>query len=154
MAGWLFRRPPDPVQALKLTGPLLDQALRTKAPLYLSPTDVLTSVNIGVIDSLYLPYENVNNRVFGVTALSFGSSPGSNEASVTVTASSAYSAERVMAWVSSDDTSVDHTKNDHKYFALFAKLSTQLTGGGFIINARSVHKLSGSFTVRYSYSTA
>lgn len=156
MAGWIFRRPPDPVQAAKLTGPLLAQALKSKLPIYVSTTDVLTSasVNIGLINPICLPYENVNDRIFGVTTVSFGSGDGSNEASANVTASTAYSAERVMAWVSADDTSVDHTKNDHKYFALFAKLTTQLTGGGFIINVRSAHKLSGTFTVRYSYSSA
>ena len=88
----------------------------------------------------------------GNATISFGSHPGSNEANVAVTGLTTISAtSKAEAFVMADDTSVDHTASDHSYFETFASLScgTPVAGTGFTIYARSLEKLTGSWTVRY-----
>jgi hypothetical protein len=53
--------------------------------------------------------------------------------------------------VMGDDTSTNHTANDHKYFPLFSALTcgTPTAGTGFTIYARNAQKLQGQFTVRW-----
>lgn len=79
-------------------------------------------------------------------------STGSNEASTAVTGITNITAtSKVSAFVMADDTSVDHTANDHRYFPLFAQLTcgTPTAGVGFTIYARSTEKLNKTWTVRY-----
>ena len=79
-------------------------------------------------------------------------STGANESSVTVTGIAAISAtSKVEAWIMADDTSTDHTAADHRYFETFANLScgTPTVATGFTIYARSIEKLTGTWTVRY-----
>jgi hypothetical protein len=86
----------------------------------------------------------------GTATIDFGT--GTNEASVAVTGLAAISAtSKVEAWIMADDTSVDHTANDHKYFECFANLScgTPTAATGFTIYARSIEKLTGTWAVRY-----
>ena len=88
----------------------------------------------------------------GQTAIDFGTFPGSNEASVTVTGLANISnTSKVDAWVMADDSTPDHSSSDHKYFECFANLTcgTPTAGIGFIIYARSIEKLSGEFSIRY-----
>lgn len=88
----------------------------------------------------------------GTATIDFGAAPGANEASVVVTGISGIGGTaKVSAFTMSDDTSADHTASDHKYFAVFASLTcgTVSAGVGFTIFARSVHKLTGEWTVRY-----
>lgn len=88
----------------------------------------------------------------GTATINFGAYPGSNEASVAVTGLSAISAtSKADAFVMADDTSTSHTASDHKYFESFASLScgTPTAGVGFTIYARSLEKLTGTWTVRY-----
>ena len=78
--------------------------------------------------------------------------PGANETSVAVTGITGISGtSKVDAFVMADDTSADHTANDHKYLEVFASLccGNIVAGTGFTIYARSSHKLSGQWTVRY-----
>lgn len=88
----------------------------------------------------------------GIATINFGSHPGSNEASVAVTGETTITAtSKVEAWIMADDTTSDHTGNDHKYFAAFVALTcgTPSTGVGFTIYARSLEKLVGTFKVRW-----
>ena len=88
----------------------------------------------------------------GTATLNFGAYPGSNEASVAITGQSAISSgSKADAFVMADDTSSDHPAGDHRYFEVFAALScgTPTAGVGFTIHARSAHKLTGQWTVRW-----
>lgn len=88
----------------------------------------------------------------GTAIVDFGAYPGSNEASVAVTGQTTISAtSKAEAFIMADDTSVDHTANDHKYGALFIGLScgTPTASTGFTIYARSTEKLQGKWTIRW-----
>jgi hypothetical protein len=88
----------------------------------------------------------------GIATIDFGSIPGSNEASVTVTGQTTIGAgSKAEAYVMADDTTVDHTANDHRYFSILAGLScgTPTAATGFTIYARSIEKLTGTFKVRW-----
>ena len=88
----------------------------------------------------------------GTAIIDFGAHPGSNEASVAVTDITGISnTSKADAFVMADDTSTSHTASDHKYFESFASLScgTPTTGVGFTIYARSLEKLTGTWTLRY-----
>lgn len=85
----------------------------------------------------------------GTATIDFG--VGSNEAQVTVSVPTITAASKVESWVMGDDTSVDHTASDHRYFPVFASLTcgTPVDATGFTIYARSIEKLTGAWTVRY-----
>lgn len=88
----------------------------------------------------------------GTATINFGAFPGSNEASVAVTGQTAILAtSKVEAFVMADDTSPDHTADDHRYFALFAAMScgTPTAATGFTVHARSAEKLTGQWIVRW-----
>lgn len=88
----------------------------------------------------------------GTATLDFGTYPGSNEASVAVTGqSSILATSKADAFVMADDTSIHHTAEDHRYFESFATLScgTPTPATGFTIYARSHHKLTGQWIVRW-----
>jgi hypothetical protein len=88
----------------------------------------------------------------GTTTINFGTAPGSNEAQVTVTGEATISAtSKAEAFIMADDTSVDHTANDHRYLSAFCGLTcgTPTAGNGFTIYARSSQKLTGQFTLRW-----
>ncbi len=78
----------------------------------------------------------------------------SNEASIAVVGQTGILAgSSVWAVIRGDDTSVNHTASDHKYFAVFAALtvSAPTAGVGFTIYARSEQKLNGTFTIRWNW---
>lgn len=86
----------------------------------------------------------------GEAVLDFGA--GSNEASAVVTGlAEILATSKVEAWVMGDDTTSDHTASDHRYFAALAGLTcgTPVLATGFTVYARSEHKLTGAFKVRY-----
>jgi hypothetical protein len=90
----------------------------------------------------------------GTATLNFGTpgTSGNKEATVTVSGLTTIASTAIVRlWVSSDATTADHTANDHKYFSTLAALSiSSVTAGtGFSIFARSIHKLSGNWTVNY-----
>ena len=79
--------------------------------------------------------------------LDFGSLPGSNEASATVTGQTAITtAHRPTAAIQAV-ASGSHTANDASYAALFIALTcaTPIAGTGYTINARSTEKLTGTY---------
>ena len=86
----------------------------------------------------------------GTTEIDFGT--GSNEASVAITGLTSISAtSKAEAFVMADDSTVDHTAADHRYFDVFAGLTcgTPIASTGFTIYARSTQKLTGLWAVRY-----
>jgi len=88
----------------------------------------------------------------GTAVLDFGATPGSNEAQVNVTGQTEITALcTAEAWVMADDSTGSHTANDHRYFNTLAGLtcSTPAAGVGFTIYANSIHKLTGTFQVRF-----
>lgn len=88
----------------------------------------------------------------GTAMIDFGAAPGSNEASVAVTGQALILAtSKAEAWVMADDTSANHTASDHRYFGALAALScgTPTASTGFTIYARSTHKLTGQWSVRW-----
>ena len=88
----------------------------------------------------------------GTATINFGTGAGANEASVAVTGLTTISAtSKAEAYVMADDTSSNHTSGDHRYFESLANLScgTPTAATGFTIYARSIHKLTGTWTVRY-----
>jgi hypothetical protein len=88
----------------------------------------------------------------GFSTIDFGAAPGSNEASVAVTGqASILVTSKAEAWVMADDTSADHTASDHRYFPALAALTcgTPTAATGFTIYARSPHKLTGQWKVRW-----
>ena len=91
----------------------------------------------------------------GTATVDFGSGLGTQEASVAVTGQTSISAtSKAEAWIMGDDTSTNHTANDHKYVPLFCVFtcSTPVAGTGFTIYARALGKLSGQFTLRWVWS--
>lgn len=88
----------------------------------------------------------------GTATINFGAHPGLNEASVAVTGQAAILAtSKVEAFIMGDDTSANHTANDHKYVPLWLALtcSTPTLATGFTIYGRSDHKLHGQFALRW-----
>jgi hypothetical protein len=89
----------------------------------------------------------------GTAELDFGA--GSNSASVAVTGLTAITAlSKAEAWVMGDDTSADHTAEDHRFFPVFAALTcgTPTASTGFTIYGRSSQQMTGKWTVRYVWS--
>lgn len=88
----------------------------------------------------------------GTAILDFGAFPGSNEASVAVTGQTTISASsKADAYFMADDTTSDHTANDHRYADLLVSVlcGTPSGGVGFTIYARSEHQMQGTFQVRW-----
>ena len=91
-------------------------------------------------------------RGSGFVTVDFGA--GSNEASVVVTGQSGILANsQVFLTVPADAVSTSHSANDHKYFLQLCSLTndTPTVNSGFTIYARSVHKLTGTWTVSFSW---
>jgi hypothetical protein len=91
----------------------------------------------------------------GTTVIDFGPHPGANEASVAVTGQGSISAtSKAEAFIMGDDTSSNHTASDHKYFGSLANLTcgTPTAATGFTVHARSLHKLTGTWSVRWVWS--
>lgn len=83
--------------------------------------------------------------------IDFGAAPGSNEATIAVTGQTAISAtSKADAFIMGDDSTVDHSALDHRYFDLFTSLTcgTPTAGSGYNIYAVSAEKLTGTYNVR------
>lgn len=89
----------------------------------------------------------------GTAVLDFGSFPGSNEASVSITGESGISGgSKTDAWIAAVATS-DHSINDHAYAAALVGVTTgaPTAGVGFTIYGRSEHQLTGQFNVEWAW---
>ena len=88
----------------------------------------------------------------GIATIDFGASPGSNEASVAVTGLITVSAtSKAEAYIMANDTTADHTANDHRYAAALVALTcgTPTAGIGFTIYGNCLDHMQGTFAVRY-----
>jgi hypothetical protein len=88
----------------------------------------------------------------GTATIDFGAHPGSNEASIAVTGQTGISAtSKAEAYIMADDTTSNHTAGDHRYFGSLGNLScgTPTAGTGFTVYGRSIHKLTGQFSIRW-----
>jgi hypothetical protein len=89
----------------------------------------------------------------GTAIIDFGAlgGAGSNEASVFVPDATVLANSHVEAYVMADDTSVDHTADDHRYFAADVGLTcgTPTASSGFFAYGRSRQKLTGKYTLRW-----
>ncbi len=88
----------------------------------------------------------------GTAILDFGSFPGTNEASVSVTGETNITTNsKVESWIMGSDSTSDHTASDHRYMPLFLALTCGniVNGTGFTIYGRSTEKLTGTFSVRW-----
>lgn len=86
----------------------------------------------------------------GSAVIDFGA--GANEASVSVTGqTSILGTSKAEAYIMGDDTSADHTAQDHRYAAALIGLTcgTPSAGAGFTIYGRCLDKINGKFTVRW-----
>lgn len=117
------------------------------------------SGGVGVQGSIYATQLYANNvkvttPTRGQATLDFGVYPGTNEATVTVTGQTDILTTSVVnVQVHHTDTSTSHTAADHEYFSTFAGItvSTPTASSGFTIKAKSLHKLTGTWTVRWSW---
>lgn len=85
----------------------------------------------------------------GTAEIDFGAWPGSNEASVVVAATGVTADTHVEAWVMGSDSTTDHTASDHRYFPVFAALTTAPGADTFTVYGRSTQKLTGAFKLHY-----
>lgn len=88
----------------------------------------------------------------GTATIDFGVYPGSNEASVAVTGLATIGiGSKAEAFIMGDDTSTDHTAEDHRNLAALMGLTcgTPTAGTGFTIYARALVNLQGTWSVRY-----
>ena len=91
----------------------------------------------------------------GTAIIDFGAYPGSNEASIAVTGQTGIlSNTKVEAFVMADDNTTDHTANDHRYLPQFVSFtcSNPTAGVGFTIYGRSIHKMTGTYQIRFVWS--
>lgn len=91
----------------------------------------------------------------GQAEINFGTlgTTGSNEASVVVSTSGIASNSKIDSYIMADDTTTDHTANDHKYLPILAKTTCKVTDPNnptsLTISSVSKHKLTGKFKIRY-----
>lgn len=88
----------------------------------------------------------------GTATIDFGAFPGSNEAAIVVTGQgSILSTSKAESYIMADDSTSDHTANDHRYLAALVGLTcgTPTTATGFTIYARSFEKLQGTYALRW-----
>ncbi len=86
----------------------------------------------------------------GTATLDFGAFPGSNEASVAFSDATIGAGSKVEAFIMANDTTSDHTAADHRYAGQFFSLTAAPSAGvGGTIYARSIHKMQGTFAVRW-----
>ena len=90
----------------------------------------------------------------GSVTIDFGAFPGSNEASASFSDATIGAGAKVEAFIMADDTTAEHTASDHRYAGqLFSLTAAPNAGVGGTIYARSIHKMQGTFAVRYVWAT-
>ena len=90
--------------------------------------------------------------VFGTATLNFSTGLTSTLVAVTGQTDIAVGA-KVQAFIMADDTSADHTANDHRYIGLFMTLTcgAVVAGTGFTIYGNSLYELVGQYSVRWMW---
>lgn len=88
----------------------------------------------------------------GLATIDFGAFPGSSEASIAVTGqASILATSKAEAYIMGDDTTSDHTAEDHRYAAALIALTcgTPTVATGFTIHGRCLDKMQGTFALRW-----
>lgn len=87
----------------------------------------------------------------GTVTINFGTFPGSQEASIAFTDATISGTSKVEAYVMADDTTTDHTANDHRYLGILAAFSAAPSAGvgGTIYGRARRDKIVGTFKLRY-----
>lgn len=92
--------------------------------------------------------------IYGTAIVDFGGWPGNSIAPIVVTGQAGILAgSNVQAFVMADDTTADHTANDHRYAALLLGLScgAVVPGTGFTIFATCADLMQGTFNIRWQW---
>ena len=88
----------------------------------------------------------------GTAILDFGSAPGSNMTTVTVTGQTGItSSSPLVVFMRSDDSTADHNSMAHTFARLNLNAGSIIVGTGFTITATSDLRLTGTFQVRWAY---
>lgn len=89
----------------------------------------------------------------GTATINFGNHPGSNEASVAITGQAGITTGKTPTAVFAYTSLGPKTANDHRYAALLAELicGPVTDGVGFTVYATSLEKLTGSFTIKFTW---
>ena len=89
----------------------------------------------------------------GTATIDFGAAPGSSTTELTVTGQTAISAtDYVEIWMQGDSTA-DHNAYEHLIAPILLRASDIVAGTSFKINAFSEHRLTGTFKVRWIWSS-
>ena len=91
---------------------------------------------------------------YGTATINFGAFPGLNETTIVVTGQPTIaSTAKIRAFIMGDDTTGDHTANDHRYAAALISFTcgTIVAGTGFTIRGISLQKMQGTFSVRWTW---
>jgi hypothetical protein len=114
-----------------------------------------TAADVGMSPEGQAAWNESHTLDSGIAIIDFGSYPGSNEASVVVTGITTISAtSKVLLFINADDTTNDHTANDHKYVGVFLNMTAGVStaGVGFTIYATAMEKLQGTFKLHWLWS--
>lgn len=89
----------------------------------------------------------------GTVEIDFGAYPGSNEAQVVVTGQTGITTSSLVLVDTNLTTTADHTVQDHSYLRELCSLNSGNTVNdtGFTIYARSLHKMQGKFSLKYTW---
>ena len=88
----------------------------------------------------------------GTATIDFGSIPGSNMTSVTVTGQTGItSASPLVVFMRSDDSTADHNSMAHAFAPIKLTGGNIVAGNGFTITAITDLRLTGTFLVRWAY---
>lgn len=86
----------------------------------------------------------------GTVIIDFGAFPGSQEATVTFADAAISAGSKVEPYVMANDSTADHSANDHRYLPLLAHFTGLATAGvGGSIIGRSLMKMIGTYSLRY-----
>lgn len=90
----------------------------------------------------------------GTATIDFSASPGTNRVLVSVTGLTTFtSTDHVQAWIMGSDSTADHNSFEHATAPIKIRVTSPITGTGFTIQASSEYRLTGSFMVRYVYTS-
>jgi hypothetical protein len=92
-----------------------------------------------------------SSAVSGSATLNFGSAPGTNRVFVNVTGQSGILATSTISCFLMYDTTPTHNGEEHLFVALNVSAGTIVPGVGFTIYAVTELRLSGTFTVRWTW---
>jgi hypothetical protein len=88
----------------------------------------------------------------GIATIDFGSWPGSNEASVTISSQTGIlSTSNVEAYFMANDSTADHSTGDHQYAPCLIKVTcgSIVVNTSFVIYGRCTDKMQGTFKVHW-----